>query len=218
MRRSVEASVEIEAPVETVYGYWQTFENLSRSMANVDALRPRHEAAGHWTLNDSCGATVEFDAPTVRDEENRVLGRKTARAPAGPSGQVRFKEVEPNLTRVEVTVSYTGARSEEGTADSVPYDPRLMLYRDLGDLRETLQERGTPEEGQNLTPAATARSELAAFIAGMIGSALIIGLVLVLASRALGKRVASASRAGGGIGHLAFANRQGSLRSRVDSR
>lgn len=89
--------------------------------------------------------------------------------------------------------------------------------RDLRDLRETLRERSAPEEAQGLPPIATARSELAVFIAGVVGSALLTGLVLVLAIRAYGKRRASANRAGSSTGCLASANRQERLRGHVNS-
>ena len=35
-----EGSIEIEAPVETVYDYWETLENLPQFMANVEEVIP----------------------------------------------------------------------------------------------------------------------------------------------------------------------------------
>jgi len=40
MPQRVEGSIEIEAPVETVYGYWETLENLPNFMANVEEVSP----------------------------------------------------------------------------------------------------------------------------------------------------------------------------------
>ncbi len=34
----VEGSIEIEAPVETVYDYWKTLENLPQFMVNVEEV------------------------------------------------------------------------------------------------------------------------------------------------------------------------------------
>ena len=40
MPQRVEGAIEIEAPVETVYGYWETLENLPNFMANVEESHP----------------------------------------------------------------------------------------------------------------------------------------------------------------------------------
>src|SRR5918912_689933 len=40
MPQRVEGSIEIEAPIETVYGYWENLENLPNFMANVEEEQP----------------------------------------------------------------------------------------------------------------------------------------------------------------------------------
>jgi uncharacterized membrane protein len=40
MPQRVEGNIEIEAPVETVYSYWETLENLPQFMANVEEVTP----------------------------------------------------------------------------------------------------------------------------------------------------------------------------------
>lgn len=196
MPRTVEASVEIEAHVETVYGYWQTLENLSRFMTNVDALCPEDEGASHWTLHGSFGATVEFNALTARDEEKRATGWGTGEARVGPSGWVCFEEAEPDRTRVEVTINYTDPRYDKVGEDAtgVPDDPQPMLDRDLENLKTILEERTAAEAAQNRPPTANARSELAAFIAGGIGSTILAGTVLLIVRCAAGKRKHSDKR------------------------
>lgn len=199
MRRSVEASVEIEAQVETVYGYWQTFENLSQFMVNIDALLTEVRERSHWTLNGSYHALVEFNALTTREEENRAVGMETAEAQVGPSGQVSFEEVELDRTRVEMAIDYTVPRRHEPHEASARAagDPQLMLDRYLESLKSILEGRTTPGELRNRPPTATDRSELAAlFAGGVIGSALLTGLVLLLVSRAAYKRKAPARTSG----------------------
>jgi uncharacterized protein YndB with AHSA1/START domain len=48
MPQRVEGSIEIEASVETVYGYWETLENLPNFMANVEEVRPTGPDTTHW--------------------------------------------------------------------------------------------------------------------------------------------------------------------------
>ena len=40
MPQRVEGSIEIEAPVETVYDYWETLENLPQFMASLEEVIP----------------------------------------------------------------------------------------------------------------------------------------------------------------------------------
>lgn len=179
MRRSIAASVEIEAQVETVYGYWQTFGNLSQFMANIDALLTEVRERSHWTLDGSYHALVEFNALTSRDDESRAVSGEIAEAPAGPSGQISFEELELDLTRVEAKVVYTG----------LPGDAQLVLDRYLESLKSILEGRTMPEKLRTQPRTATDRSELAAFIAGgVVGSALLTGLLLLLASPAAYKK------------------------------
>jgi len=47
MPQRVEGNIEIEAPVETVYGYWETLENLPDFMANVEEVTPTSPDTTH---------------------------------------------------------------------------------------------------------------------------------------------------------------------------
>lgn len=192
MRRSVEASVEIGAPVETVYGYWQTFENLSGSMVEVDSLLTKGQTLSHWTLHGSYGATVEFNALTTRDEKGGATGQETPEAPVGPSGQVHFEELEPDRTRVDVTLNYTEPGGVEAGVAAIGkwQDPQLMLYRNLEALKAILPgSAAAPEELRN-GPSTIARSELAAFIAGGVGFAIVTGILFTV-RRAVSKSLVS---------------------------
>lgn len=218
----VEASVEIEAPVETVYGYWQTLENLSRFMTDVDVLLTEVREFSHWTLYGSFDATVEFNALTTLDEADPVIGRQPVESLVGPSGSVRFEEPGPDRTRVEVTMDYTGPRRQEVGGAAGVGDPRLMLDRYLWSLKNSLEARTTPREIQSFTPTATARSELAAFIAGGVGSALLTGvasgIVSLLARRVLAKRAAGKTSASDGKARKLPGHRSTDLRASLRRR
>src|SRR3712207_7660278 len=50
MPQRVEGSIEVEAPVQEVYAYWQTLENLPQFMANVEEVRSTGPDTTHWRV------------------------------------------------------------------------------------------------------------------------------------------------------------------------
>ena len=50
MPQRVEGSIEVEAPVETVYDYWETLENLPQFMSNVEEVTFTGSDTTHWRV------------------------------------------------------------------------------------------------------------------------------------------------------------------------
>src|SRR3712207_3076960 len=117
MPQRVEGSIEVEAPVQQVYEYWKTLENLPQFMVNVEEVRSTGPDTTHWRVKGPLGASLEFDARTTQDEENEAIGWNTEDGEVQTSGQVRFQQVTDSRTRVEVQMNYWDARSEEHTSE-----------------------------------------------------------------------------------------------------
>jgi uncharacterized membrane protein len=181
MPQRVEGSIEIEAPVETVYGYWETLENLPNFMANVEEVRPTGPDTTHWRVKGPFGRTLEWDAQTTQREENSAIGWNTSEGEVGTSGQVRFREVGQDRTRVEVQMNY--ADPPGGTVGEVASravaNPKLQLEQDLRNLKEILEGSATPEEIQQRPAATTVQSSLVAFLTSGAGL-LLLGAGILL--------------------------------------
>ena len=193
MPQRVEGSIEIEAPVETVYGYWETLENLPNFMANVEEVRPTGPDTTHWRVKGPFGRTLEWDAQTTQKEENSAIGWNTSEGEVGTSGQVRFQEVGQDRTRVEVQMNYAdppGGRVGEVASRAVA-NPKLQLEQDLRNLKEILEGSATPEEIQQRPAATTVQSSLVAFFTSGAGLLLLgagILLFFLLGRRGGGSR------------------------------
>jgi uncharacterized membrane protein len=189
MPQRVEGSIEIEAPVETVYGYWETLENLPNFMANVEEVRPTGPDTTHWRVKGPFGRTLEWDAQTTQREENNAIGWNTTEGEVATSGQVRFREVGQNRTRVEVQMNY--ADPPGGTvgelASRAVANPKLQLEQDLRNLKEILEGSATPEEIQQRPAATTVQSSLVAFLTSGAGLLLLgVGILLFFLLRRRG--------------------------------
>ncbi len=188
MPQRVESSVVVEAPVARVYEYWSNLENLSNFMTNVEEVQAMGPDRTHWRVKGPLGAKVEYDAQTTQDEENRAIGWNTVDGDVQTSGQVRFQELGPERTRVEVTMNYSdppgGKLGEVGSR--VVANPQVMMDQDLQYFKEIMEDRATPEEVQQRTSVASAQSGTAAFLtsgAGLLAIGGIIFLLLLLRRR-----------------------------------
>jgi uncharacterized membrane protein len=185
MPQRVESSVVVEAPVSRVYEYWRDLENLPNFMSNVEEVRATGPDRTHWVIKGPLGAKMEFDAETTQEEENRALGWNSVDGNVETSGQVRFQELGPERTRVEVTMNYAdppGGRLGE-VGSRLVSNPQVMVDQDLYNFKEIIEGRATPEEIQQRPAAATAQSSIVAFLTSGTGLAVVGGLVLLLLLR-----------------------------------
>lgn len=163
--------MEIEVPVEEVYGYWRTLENLPRFMSNVEKVRPTDPGETHWKIKGPFGAQLEFDARITQNEVNEAMAWNSTDGDVGTSGQVRFREVTPGRTRVEVQMNYAdppGGKAGEAVSRLLT-DPQVLMEQDLGNLKDILEGRATPEEVQQRPSAATVQSGAVAFLTSGTG-------------------------------------------------
>lgn len=192
MAQRTESSVVINAPVAKIYDYWHTLENLPRFMANIEEVRPMGPGKTHWVVKGPVGTKMEFDAQTTQDEENKALGWNTIDGNIETSGQVRFQELGPERTRLEVTMNYGslpgGKLGEIGSR--VVANPQVMLDQDLQNFKQIMEGTATEEEIQQRPAAATAQSGAVAGILAFLGSTAGLltlgGLVLFLLFRRRG--------------------------------
>lgn len=189
MPQRVEGSIDVVAPVEKVYDYWKTLENLPHFMTNVEEVRQTGPDTTHWVVKGPLGAKLEFDARTTQNEPNEAIGWNTENGQVQTSGQVRFKELGSDRTRVEVQMNYwdaPGGKAGE-VASRVVANPQVMVQQDLQNFKEILEGTATPEDIQQRPAAATAQSSAVAFLTS--GTGLLVlggGVVLWLLMRRRG--------------------------------
>jgi uncharacterized membrane protein len=181
MAQQVEGSIEAQAPVQTVYEYWRNLENLPSFMSNIEEVRSTGPDTTHWVVKGPLGTRMEFDARTTQDEPNSAIGWNTVDGDVQTSGQVRFQELGPDRTRIDVTMNYAnppGGKVGEAASKAVA-NPKLMMEQDLRNFRDIIEGNATPEEVQQRPSAATAQSGAVAFLTSGAGLLAVGGLLLL---------------------------------------
>ncbi len=154
MAQRVHESIEVQAPAEDVFSYWSNFENFSNFMQNVEVVRLTDQDTSHWRVKGPLGKSVGFDARTTEMDPNRGIGWNTTEGEVMTSGEVRFEEVAPGRTRVEVTMNYAdppGGQVGEAVANILS-NPERNLREDLQNFAEIV-ERGELGNPQSQTPS-----------------------------------------------------------------
>lgn len=187
MPQRVEGSIEVEAPVETVYGYWETLENLPQFMSNVEEVTTTGPDTTHWKVKGPLGRTLEWEAQTTQKERNSAIAWNSTQGEVETSGQVRFIEAgQHGRTRVEVQMNYSdppGGKVGE-VASRVVANPKLQLEQDLRNLKAILEGQATPEDIQRQPAATTVQSGAVAFLTSGAGLSLLgVGVLLLLLRR-----------------------------------
>ncbi len=181
MAQQVEGSIEAQAPVQTVYEYWRNLENLPNFMSNIEEVRSTGPDTTHWVVKGPLGTRMEFDARTTQDEPNSAIGWNTVDGNVQTSGQVRFQELGPDRTRIDVTMNYAdppGGKVGEAASKAVA-NPKVMMEQDLRNFRDIIEGNATPEEVQQRPSAATAQSGAVAFLTSGAGLLAVGGLLLL---------------------------------------
>lgn len=197
MAEPITSSLEVEAPVAKVYEYWQNLENLPAFMKNIEEVRSTGPDTTHWVIKGPLGYRAEFDARTTQNEPNSAIAWNSLDGDIQTSGQVRFQEVAPGRTKLEVEMKYAdvpGGKVGEA-ASRLTSGPKAILEQDLRNFRDIMEGKATPEEVQQRPAAADAHSGAITFLTS--GTGLLIlggGLVLWLLLRGRGSSSRGKSR------------------------
>ena len=181
MAEPITGSIEVEAPVAQVYEYWRNLENLPSFMKNIEEVRSTGPDTTHWVVKGPLGYRAEFDARTTQDEQNSAIGWNTVDGDVQTSGQVRFQEMTPNRTKVEVQMKFAnppGGKAGEAVS-RLTSGPKAIMLQDLKNFKDILEGTATPEEIQQRPAVADAHSGAIATLTSGTGLAVIGGVVLL---------------------------------------
>lgn len=135
------ASVVVDLHIGEVYNFWRNLENLARFVTGIEQVRTTGPKTSHWVIRGPLGTLAEFDVLITRDEPERLVEWQSETGGPQFSGEARFEEVGPNLTRVEFS---TG-----------PARPGQDLSRALRRFTRLVEGREARAERINVEPSLT---------------------------------------------------------------
>jgi uncharacterized membrane protein len=151
----LEKSIDIDAPIDTVFDVWTEYKNFPYFMSHVVDVRQLDDKRSHWVVKGPAGTRVEWDAIQTGYRRPSLLSWQTAPGSVvAHSGSVLFEPTDSG-TRVTVRMSYqppAGALGH-GLAVLLGRDPKQELDDDLVRMKEFIESGTPPSDAAKPTPA-----------------------------------------------------------------
>lgn len=144
----------IHAPISQVFAFWRDYENFPRFMSHLMEVRDTGGGRSHWVAEGPGGVPFEWDAETVRIEENRLISwRSVGDSPIANAGIVRFQAEGDGATRVDIHLSYSPPAGALGhaVASFLGSDPKHLMDDDLVRLKSLLEDGRTTAHHTSVT-------------------------------------------------------------------
>jgi uncharacterized membrane protein len=156
----IEKTFEVECPISTVYNQWTQFEEFPRFMDGIQEVRQIDDTHLHWRAKIA-GKEEQWDSEIVEQVPDKAIAwRSTSGAPN--AGAVRFEQVDPQKTRVRLTMEYEPQGFVEKAGDAVgvvsgKVDKAVEKFKELIEQRraETGGWRGEVHGGRKTGPGGT---------------------------------------------------------------
>jgi uncharacterized membrane protein len=136
---TIEESIEVQAPLDTVYNQWTQFEEFPQFMDGVEEVRQLDDKHLHWVAAFG-GSRHEWDAEiTEQKPDERVAWRNTDGKEN--AGVVTFHRLDPEHTRVMVQLDFVPEGVKEKLGDALGA-PDRRVQGDLKRFKELVESRG----------------------------------------------------------------------------
>ncbi len=135
----VDKTIEVEAPLETVYDQWTQFEDFPRFMEGIREVEQLSEERLHWVAEVG-GARKEWYARITRQVPDQVLAWQSEGG-ALNSGTIIFKPIDQAHTKLEVHMDYEPEDVKEQAGGVLGVVSRRVAS-DLERFKEFVEHRG----------------------------------------------------------------------------
>jgi uncharacterized membrane protein len=152
----VRESIRLEKPLEDIYTFWRSFENLPRFMGHLVRVVDLGHNRSRWVAKAPGGTTVEWDAEIINEVPNKVIGwRSLAGSDVVTAGSVNFDRVRGGRsTQVTVTLQYAPPAGTVGkiAAQLFGDEPSQAIREDLRRLKWILEAGEIPRANETQQP------------------------------------------------------------------
>ncbi len=140
---TVAKAITINAAPETVYRFWRNLENFPRFMRHLKDVKKTGERTSHWVATAPAGATAEWDAEIIDDEQSsRIAWRTLPGSSVEHEGVVSFEPASAGRgTVVRVSMTYVPPAGKFGVriAKLFGEEPNFQIDSDLRRLKQLIE-------------------------------------------------------------------------------
>jgi uncharacterized membrane protein len=134
----IEKTIEVDAPISTVYNQWTQFEEFPRFMEGVKEVRQLDDKRLHWVAEIG-GKRKEWDAEIFQQIPDQAIGWRSMTGTKN-TGQVSFEPTGNNGTKICLLLNYDPEGAVENIGDALGVVGR-RIEGDLQRFKEFIQTR-----------------------------------------------------------------------------
>ncbi len=151
---SVSTSVVVRRPIEDVYNFWRTLENLPQFMTHLEDVREISDTRSHWTAKIPADmGKLYWEAEIVEEIPNQlIVWQSLENADIENAGHVHFAELpDGEGTEVHVRISYNPPAGALGDAVGALLNglSERIIKKNIKDFK-ALMEEGLEKEESSL--------------------------------------------------------------------
>jgi len=136
---SVTQSVDVEAPISTVYNQWTQLESFPQFMGGVESITQVDDTHSHW-VTEIGGQHREFDTKiTEQHPDERVAWKSTDGTTH--AGVVTFHRLGDTTTRITAQIDWEPEGIVEKAGSALGFDDR-QVKSDLDRFKSFIESRG----------------------------------------------------------------------------
>jgi hypothetical protein len=137
-------AIEVNAPLSAVYNQWTQFEEFPSFMEGVNEVRQDGPSRLLWRVNIG-GRDKEWEAEiTEQIPDAKIAWQSIDGTPN--SGEVNFESLDPQTTRITLTIQYEPEGILEKAGDVLGI-PSGRVESDLKRFRDFIEEKGGETDG-----------------------------------------------------------------------
>lgn len=135
---TVQESIAVNVPLSQAYNQWTQFEDFPQFMSGVDAVQQLDDTTVHFQTSIG-GVKRDYDARITSQDPDRRVSWESLDSPRN-AGTVRFAELGPAETRVDVELSWEPGTATEKIGAAVGLDSR-QVGADLQRFKKFIEGR-----------------------------------------------------------------------------
>lgn len=141
---TAQSTIDVNVPLSTAYNQWTQFESFPDFMSGVEVVTQIDDSRTHWKMSIG-GVEREFDAEVVDQvPDHHIAWRAVGELKQG--GRVEFTAIDPQTTRIDLTVDWDPQGFVEKAGNVLQVDESIVRA-DLERFREFIEQRGVEEGG-----------------------------------------------------------------------
>jgi uncharacterized membrane protein len=145
----VQKTINLNAPVDRVFGLWANYQNFPHFMSNVREVKDLGDGRSHWIVSGPAGTSVEWDAVMTAFSPNAVLAWRTEpNSLVQHAGVIRFLTNPDGSTTMHIRLTYNPAVGGLGhlVASLFGADPKSQMDEDLVRMKSFIETGKVPSD------------------------------------------------------------------------